>query len=37
LDLGIKGEAALVVGASEGIGFECATGLLAEGARVLIC
>jgi 3-oxoacyl-[acyl-carrier protein] reductase len=36
MDLGIRGEAALVVGASEGIGFECAKGLLEEGARVLI-
>jgi len=37
VDLGIKGEAALVVGASEGIGYESARGLLEEGARVLIC
>jgi 3-oxoacyl-[acyl-carrier protein] reductase len=37
LDLGIKGETALVVGASEGIGYESAKGLLEEGARVLIC
>jgi 3-oxoacyl-[acyl-carrier protein] reductase len=36
VDLGIAGETALVVGASEGIGYECARGLLAEGARVLI-
>ena len=36
MDLGIRGETALVVGASEGIGFECAKGLLEEGARVLI-
>lgn len=37
MDLGIKGETALVVGASEGIGFECAKGLIEEGADVLIC
>lgn len=36
MDLGIKGEIALVVGASEGIGYESAKGLLEEGARVLI-
>ena len=37
MDLGMKGETALVVGASEGIGYETAKGLLEEGARVLIC
>lgn len=37
MDLGIKGETALVVGASEGIGFETARALLEEGAEVLIC
>jgi 3-oxoacyl-[acyl-carrier protein] reductase len=37
MDLGIKGETALVVGASEGIGYECAKGLLEEGAEILIC
>lgn len=37
MDLGIKNELALVVGASEGIGYESAKGLLEEGARVLIC
>ncbi|MDP2240116.1 MAG: SDR family oxidoreductase [Burkholderiales bacterium] len=37
MDLGINGETALVVGASEGIGFETARGLLEEGAEVLIC
>jgi 3-oxoacyl-[acyl-carrier protein] reductase len=37
MNLGISGETALVVGASEGIGYESAKGLLAEGARVLIC
>lgn len=37
MDLGIKGETALVVGASEGIGYESAKGLLEEGVDVLIC
>jgi 3-oxoacyl-[acyl-carrier protein] reductase len=37
MDLGICGETALVVGASEGIGFESAKALLDEGADVLIC
>ena len=37
MDLGIKGETALVVGASEGIGYESAKGLLEEGAELLIC
>jgi len=37
MDLGITGEIALVVGASEGIGYECAKCLLEEGADVLIC
>lgn len=37
MDLGIKGETALVIGASEGIGLESAKGLLAEGAEVVIC
>lgn len=37
MDLGIKGETALVVGASEGIGYESAKGLLEEGVEVLIC
>lgn len=37
MNLGIKGETALVVGASEGIGYESARGLLEEGAEVLIC
>jgi 3-oxoacyl-[acyl-carrier protein] reductase len=37
MDLGIRGETALVVGASEGIGYESAKGLLEEGAEVLIC
>jgi 3-oxoacyl-[acyl-carrier protein] reductase len=37
MDLGIRNECALVVGASEGIGYECAKGLAEEGAQVLIC
>ncbi len=37
MDLGIKGETALVVGASEGIGYESAKGLLEEGVWVLLC
>lgn len=37
MNLGIKGETALVIGASEGIGYESAKGLAEEGARVLIC
>ena len=37
MELGIKGEAALVVGASEGIGNESAKALLEEGTEVLIC
>lgn len=36
MDLGIRGESALVVGASYGIGFESAKALAREGARVLI-
>ncbi|MCC7426745.1 MAG: SDR family oxidoreductase [Alphaproteobacteria bacterium] len=36
MDLGIRGETALVVGASYGIGFESAKALACEGARVLI-
>jgi 3-oxoacyl-[acyl-carrier protein] reductase len=37
MDLGIRGETALVVGASEGIGYESARALMEEGADVLIC
>ncbi len=37
MDLGIRGETALVVGASEGIGYASALALLEEGAEVLIC
>jgi 3-oxoacyl-[acyl-carrier protein] reductase len=36
MNLGIDGETALVVGGSEGIGFESAKALLEEGAEVLI-
>jgi 3-oxoacyl-[acyl-carrier protein] reductase len=36
MNLGIDGETALVVGASEGIGYESAKALLEEGAEVLI-
>lgn len=37
MDLGIKGETALVVGVSAGIGYESARGLPEEGAEVPIC
>lgn len=37
MDLGIKGETALVVGASEGIGYESAKALLEEGVDLIIC
>lgn len=37
MDLGITGETALVVGASEGIGYESARALLEEGAEVILC
>lgn len=37
MNLGINGEIALVVGASEGIGYATAKALLDEGAEVLIC
>ena len=37
MDLGIRGETALIVGASEGIGYETAKGLAEEGADLLIC
>lgn len=37
MELGLRGKAALVAGASKGIGRACALGLAAEGARVAIC
>ena len=37
MDLGLGGKAALITGASEGIGKYCALALAAEGAHVAIC
>ena len=37
MDLGLRGKAALITGASEGIGKYCALALAAEGADVSIC
>ena len=37
MDLGLAGKAALITGASEGIGLWCARALAAEGADVAIC
>ena len=37
MDLGIKDKAAIVCGASRGLGYSCARELAAEGARVVIC
>lgn len=37
MDLGIKGRAAIITGASRGIGRETARQFLEEGARVMIC
>lgn len=37
MDLGLTGKAALITGASEGIGLWCARALAAEGADVAIC
>ena len=37
MDMGLKGKSALVTAASKGIGRASAAGLLAEGARVVIC
>ena len=37
MDLGIDGRAALVCGASRGLGRATAEALVAEGARVMLC
>ena len=37
MDLGLSNKAAIVTGASEGIGYAVALGLAQEGARVAIC
>jgi 3-oxoacyl-[acyl-carrier protein] reductase len=37
VELGVRGRAAIVTGASRGIGREVARGLAAEGCRVLLC
>src|SRR5262245_49696422 len=37
MDLGIRGKAAIVTGASRGIGRETARQFLEEGVRVMIC
>ncbi len=37
MDLGLKGKAALVCGASSGLGKAVALGLAREGARVAVC
>lgn len=37
MDLGIDGRRAIVAGASEGLGFACASALAEEGVRVVIC
>src|SRR5687768_13893507 len=37
MDLGLKGKAALVMAASEGMGKACALGLASEGAGVAMC
>ncbi|MER6877130.1 SDR family NAD(P)-dependent oxidoreductase, partial [Amycolatopsis sp. NPDC000673] len=37
MDLGLKGRAVLVTGASSGVGLATAAALLAEGAHVAAC
>jgi NAD(P)-dependent dehydrogenase (short-subunit alcohol dehydrogenase family) len=37
MELGLKGKVVLVTGGSKGIGFACASGFAAEGARIAIC
>src|SRR4051812_18275234 len=37
MDLKLKGKAALVMGASSGLGYAVAQSLVSEGARVAIC
>ena len=37
MELGLKGKVVLVTGGSKGIGFACAAGFAAEGARIAIC
>ncbi len=37
MELGLAGRIALVTGGSRGIGLACATGLAAEGCRVVLC
>jgi NAD(P)-dependent dehydrogenase (short-subunit alcohol dehydrogenase family) len=37
MELGLKGKVVLVTGGSKGIGFACALGFAAEGARIAIC
>ena len=37
MDLQLQGKAALVTGASEGIGLYCALALAAEGADIAVC
>ena len=36
MDLGIEGRAALVLGASQGLGFACARELVQAGVRVAV-
>ena len=37
MDLGLAGKVAIVTGSSRGLGFACATALVAEGCHVTIC